>query len=231
MATLAETITAAALPTAGRRWTRLMVGLFGCGLSIALMIRSHLGLGPWDALHVGLHNLTGLTIGAVSILIGVVILCGTWFMQVRPGVGTVVNMVMIGVFIDILLPVVPDAPHVGWGSAYYLAAIVIFGYATGLYLAAGMGSGPRDGLMIVLSERTRAPVRRVRTLVEMAVLGAGWAMGGRVGFGTILFALTVGPAMQWGMQVNGLLPRRAGPLIDRPAKSPLPPEDPDRRVA
>lgn len=230
MATLAETAAAAALPTAARRWTRLMVGLFGCGLSIALMIRSQLGLGPWDALHVGLHHLTGLTIGAVSILIGLIILCGTWFMQVRPGVGTVVNMVMIGVFIDLLLPVVPEASGAGWGFAYYLAAIIAFGYATGLYLAAGMGSGPRDGLMIALSERTGAPVRRVRTIVELAVLGAGWAMGGRVGFGTVLFALTIGPAMQWGMQVNGLLPRGSLPVPGRHVKPPVPPKDPDRGV-
>src|SRR5690606_32404254 len=93
-----------AVPITVRRWTQLMGGLFGCALAIVLMIRSRLGLGPWDALHVGFHHLTGLTTGVISILIGVVILCGTWFMQVRPGVGTVVNMVMIGVFIDLLLP-------------------------------------------------------------------------------------------------------------------------------
>lgn len=219
-----------AVPITVRRWTQLMGGLFGCALAIVLMIRSRLGLGPWDALHVGFHHLTGLTIGVISILIGVVILCGTWFMQVRPGVGTVVNMVMIGVFIDLLLPVIPEAGQVSWVFGYYTLGILTFGFATGLYLAAGMGSGPRDGLMIALSERTGAPVRRVRTLVELAVLGAGWAMGGRVGFGTVLFALTVGPAMQWGMQVNGLLPRKASPLRRSRSPQPSPSQAPDRRV-
>jgi uncharacterized membrane protein YczE len=206
-----------------------MVGLFGCGLAVALMIQSRLGLGPWDAFHVGLHRITGLTVGTVSILVGIVIVCGTWFIDVRPGAGTLVNMVMIGVFIDLLLPVVPQAPHWGWGFAYYAVAIVVFGLATGLYLGARLGSGPRDGMMIGLSERSGWPVRRVRTLVELGILAAGWMMGGRVGLGTILFAFTVGPAMQWGMQIGGVLPR--GPLASTPlSKEPCPP-DGDRRVA
>lgn len=221
-------------PSAARRivlqWARLMVGLFGCGLAVALMIRSQLGLGPWDAFHVGLHRLTGLTVGTVSILVGLVIICGTWFMNVRPGAGTLVNMVMIGVFMDLLLPVIPDAVGWVWGFGYYAAAIVVFGVATGLYLGAGLGSGPRDGLMIGLSERSGWPVRRVRTLVELAVLAAGWGMGGRVGVGTILFAFTVGPAMQWGMQLGGVLPRR--PVVAELRVAPSHPNpDGDRRVA
>jgi uncharacterized protein len=193
------------------RWIQLMAGLFGCALSVALMIRSELGLGPWDAFHVGLHRITGLTVGTVSILVGLVIICGTWFMGVRPGAGTLVNMVMIGVFIDLLLPAVPAAGHWVGGLAYYVAAIAVFGVATGLYLGARLGSGPRDGLMIGLSERSGWSVRRVRTLVELAVLAAGWLMGGRVGVGTILFAFSVGPSMQWGMQLGGVLPARPLP--------------------
>src|SRR5690606_2975151 len=101
---------------------------------------------------------------------------------------------------------IPDAN--GWiaGFAYYLVAIVVFGLSTGLYLGAGLGSGPRDGLMIGLSERSGRSIRLVRTLVELAVLAAGWAMGGQIGVGTVLFAFTVGPAMQWGMQLSGVLP-------------------------
>ena len=212
------------------QWARLMVGLFGCALAIALMIRSRLGLGPWDAFHVGLHRLTGLTVGTVSIVVGLVIICGTWFMKVRPGAGTLVNMVMIGVFIDLLLPVIPDAAGWGWGFLFYLAAIVVFGVATGLYLGAGLGSGPRDGLMIGLSERSGWPVRRVRTLVELVVLAAGWAMGGQVGVGTILFAFTVGPAMQWGMQIGGVLPRQVVVADLRAARSDPNPDE-DLRVA
>ncbi|HET7322479.1 MAG TPA: hypothetical protein VFI96_08305 [Longimicrobiaceae bacterium] len=206
-----------------------MVGLFGCSLAVVLMIRSRLGLGPWDAFHVGLYRITGLTVGTVSILVGLVIICGTWFINVRPGAGTLVNMVMIGVFIDLLLPVIPDASDWRWGLAYYATAIVVFGVATGLYLGARLGSGPRDGLMIGLSERSGWPVRRVRTLVELGVLAAGWAMGGRVGFGTILFALTVGPAMQWGMELGGVLPRTRF-IAGRP-RPPSDPPDGDLRTA
>lgn len=229
MATLVESETPPVARGAPARWVRLMVGLFGCGLAVALMIQSRLGLGPWDAFHVGLHRITGLTVGTVSILVGVVIVCGTWFMDVRPGAGTLVNMVMIGVFIDLLLPVVPQAPHWSWGFGYYVVAIIVFGLATGLYLGARLGSGPRDGMMIGLSERSGWPVRRVRTLVELGVLAAGWLMGGRVGVGTVLFAFTVGPAMQWGMQIGGLLPRKPPSSLSL-SKEPCPP-DGDRRVA
>lgn len=214
-----------------------MVGLFGCGLSVALMIRSQLGLGPWDAFHVGLHSITGLTVGTVSILVGLAILCGTHFMGVRHGLGTLVNMVMIGVFIDLLLPVVPLATGIASGLAYYAVALVVFGLATGVYLAAGLGSGPRDGLMIGLADRAGMPVRRMRTMVELLVLVAGWAMGGRVGLGTVLFAVTGGPAMQWGMQLFGLIPGRPtapvpAPVVLVPPTPPAPPEpEGDLRVA
>src|SRR5690606_9714394 len=102
MATLAKPGGSAVDRKLVKRWIQLMAGLFGCGLAVALMIRSRLGLGPWDAFHVGLHRITGLTVGTVSILVGVAILFGTWFLGVRPGLGTLVNMVMIGVFMDLL---------------------------------------------------------------------------------------------------------------------------------
>ncbi|HEX6927233.1 MAG TPA: hypothetical protein VF167_17545 [Longimicrobiaceae bacterium] len=187
-----------------KRWIQLMAGLFGCGLAVALMIRSRLGLGPWDAFHVGLHRITGLTVGTVSILVGVAILFGTWFLGVRPGLGTLVNMVMIGVFMDLLLLVTPEAGGILTAFVYYGAGIIVFGLATGMYLGAGLGSGPRDGLMIAVSEIRGLSVRRVRTFIELAVLVAGWLMGAQVGIGTIVFALTIGPATQWGMQLAGV---------------------------
>jgi uncharacterized membrane protein YczE len=193
------------------RWTQFMAGLFGFGLSIALMMRSDLGLGPWDAFHVGLHDLTGISVGTASILAGVVIVLGTSFIGERPGIGTLVNMVMIGVFLDLILPYVPVAHGWAWGLAYFLAGIALCGFSTGMYIAPGLGKGPRDGLAIRVSERSGWPVRRVRTLVELAVLGAGWAMGGPVGVGTILFSVLIGPSMQWGMQLFGLLPRKVSP--------------------
>lgn len=185
------------------RWLRLLGGLFVFGLATALMIRSGLGLGPWDAFHVGLHLLTGMTVGTAAILVGLVIVVGTWFMGVRPGVGTIANMILIGVFVDLLLPVVPHAS--GWAALpYHLIGIGLVGVATGLYISPGLGIGPRDGLMLALAQRTGQPVGRVRTGIEIAVLALGWMMGGTVGVGTILFALGIGPVTQSSLRRFGI---------------------------
>ncbi len=196
-----------------RRWVQLFAGLFLISLAIALMIRSQFGLGPWDAFHVGLHTLTGITVGTATILAGLVIVIGTAFIGVRPGPGTLANMVLIGVFVDLLLPRVPAAEGWVWGLAYFAAGIGIAGVATGMYIGAGLGKGPRDGLMIALSERSGWPVRRVRTLMEASVLLAGWLMGGPIGVGTVIFTLAIGPATQWGLGFFGVLPA-APPRIE-----------------
>jgi uncharacterized membrane protein YczE len=201
------------------RWAQLVGGLLGFGFAIALMIRSGLGLGPWDAFHVGWHELTGISVGGASIAVGLAIVCGSWFIGIRPGVGTVANMILVGVFIDLLLPVTPAAPHWSWGLGYYAVGIALAGLATGMYIGAGMGKGPRDGLMIGLSQRTSWPVRRVRTLIEMSALFFGWWMGGEIGVGTLLFTVLIGPAAQWGLQLFGELP----PAPARPPAVPATP--------
>jgi uncharacterized membrane protein YczE len=188
-----------------RAVAQLITGLFGYGLAISLMIESRLGLGPWDAFHVGLHKLTGMTVGTASIVAGVTIVIGSWFIGVRPGLGTLVNMVMIGVFIDLIGPFVPQATNWIWGLAYYIPGILLCGLATGFYIGAGLGKGPRDGLMIGVSQRTGWPVSRVRTSIELVVLFCGWMMGGMIGIGTLLFAFGIGPAVQWGLRVCGAL--------------------------
>lgn len=119
-----------------RVWVQLIIGLFGYGLSVALMIASGLGLGPWDAFHVGVHNVTGMSVGVASILVGLVLQIGIWFIGVRPGAGTLVNMVLIGLFIDLLLPVIPSATHWLWGLAYYVPGVLLCGLSTGFYIAA-----------------------------------------------------------------------------------------------
>lgn len=186
-----------------RDWIQLLLGLAVYGVAIALMIRANLGLGPWDAFHVGIHLLTGMSIGAASIVVGLVIVAGTWATGRRPGPGTLANMVLIGIFLDLILPVVPDAPNALVGFPMLLAGIVLCGFATGLYIGARLGKGPRDGLMIAISESTSWPVRRVRTILELSVLLAGWLMGGAVGIGTIFFTFGIGPATQWGLQLFG----------------------------
>jgi hypothetical protein len=114
-------------------------------------------------------------------------------------------MVLIGVFIDLLLPLIPPATNWLWGLAYHLPGVLLCGLATGVYIGAGLGKGPRDGLMLGLHQRTGWPVRRVRTLIELAVLGLGMLMGGTIGVGTLLFAFGIGPAVQWGLRVCGVL--------------------------
>jgi hypothetical protein len=190
-----------------RRWAQLLVAFEIYGLAVALMMRSGLGLGPWDAFHLGVHLRIGVTVGQASILAGLVIVLGSLVVGARPGPGTIANMFLIGVCVDLTLPHVPVAPGVAWGLGYYAVALGAAGLATGMYIAPRLGSGPRDGLMLALSVRFGWPVRRVRFAIELVVLLAGWLMGGTVGVGTLLFAVGIGPIVQWGLQLFEVLPR------------------------
>ena len=185
-------------------WAQLVAGLAGFGVSVDLMVKSGLGLGPWDAFHKGLAGRAGITLGTASILVGAAIVAASWFIGIRPGVGTLANMLLIGWFIDLFHPWVPAPPSYAWGYAYYLAAILVCGLSTGFYIGAGLGKGPRDGLILGLVARGGWSVRRVRTLVELSALGLGWWMGGEIGIGTLIFAFGIGPAMQWGLRVSGV---------------------------
>jgi uncharacterized protein len=201
-------------PTTGA-WLQLVGGLFGFGVAVPLMIHSGLGLGPWDAFHVGIHYLTGMTVGTASILVGLVIVGGSLHLGIRPGPGTIANMILVGVFIDLVLPFVPDARSWQVGLLYYGVAIVLIGLSTGMYMGARLGNGPRDGLMLGLSLSRGWPVRRVRTVIELTALAGGWGMGGAIGVGTVLFALTAGPATQAGLQLFGVIPRTPAPVPER----------------
>lgn len=192
-------------------WGQFVIGLFGYALAVRLMIASGLGLGPWDSFHVGLNYLTGMSVGAASMLCGVLIVAGSWLIGIRPGIGTIGNMIGISIFLDLLQPLIPTATDWRWAVAFQIGGIVLCGLTTGVYIAAGLGKGPRDGLMVGLSQRTGWPIRRVRTLIEIAVLGCGWLMGGPIGVGTIMFALGIGPAVQWGLRLCGVLDSQTRP--------------------
>jgi uncharacterized protein len=181
-------------------WIRLAIGLTLFGLGIAVMIRSNLGLGPWDMLHQGIFIQTGLSIGRASMVIGLAIFVALWPLGLRPGPGSVANMLLIGLVIDLALPHIADASSIFRGLGYHLAGIAMTGFGTGLYVSAHMGAGPRDSLMLTLRQRTGWPVRRVRLLIETVVLLLGWSMGGTLGLGTLLFAFLIGPAVQWSLQ-------------------------------
>ncbi len=171
------------------------------GASSALLVRSGLGLEPWNVLHQGLAERTGLSMGVVLTLLGAAVLLLWIPLRQRPGLGTISNVLVIGAAMDATLAFVPDA-H-GWTPriTMMVAGIVLNGAATGLYIAARFGPGPRDGLMTGLNQRTGLSVRLVRTAVEITVVVTGFALGGTVGAGTLLYAVTIGPLAQVFLRV------------------------------
>lgn len=173
------------------------------GLSIAFMITANVGLGPWDVFHQGVAQRTPLTIGQAMVAAGLALLVVSAVLaKVRPGIGTVLNMALIGPWVDLFLalPGFPqaDGGAAGWGL--FVTGLVLNGFATGLYITAGLGAGPRDGFAIGLATLLGTQVRRARTLVEIVVLATGWALGGTAGLGTLAFAAGIGPLMQAGLR-------------------------------
>jgi uncharacterized membrane protein YczE len=196
------------LRSASARAAVLLVGLVLYGFSMALMIRAGLGLDPWDVFHQGLSRHTGMTIGTATAVVGVVVLLAWIPLRNRPGVGTVANVVVISVTVDACLAVLPDASTLAMQVAWMLAAVVLNALATVLYIGAGLGPGPRDGLMTGLVARTGRSVRLVRTGIEATVLTAGWLLGGTVGIGTVVYAFGIGPLVQMFMRLGDLAARR-----------------------
>lgn len=177
-----------------RRLVQLYTGLALYGISMALMIKSALGLNPWDVLHQGLATRTGLSFGTVTIGVGIGVLLLWLPLRQRPGLGTVSNVLVIGVVVDAALALLPTVAPIAARIALLLAGIVLNGVATGLYLGARLGPGPRDGLMTgFVARHPRYTVRRVRTVIEVAVLALGWLLGGTAGVGTVAYALAIGP--------------------------------------
>jgi uncharacterized membrane protein YczE len=175
-----------------RKLLKLYAGLVLFGVSMALLIRARLGLDSWDVLHQGIARRSGLQFGWVVIAVGALVLLLWIPLRQRPGVGTVSNVIVVGLAVDAALDVLPDA-HAMWLRAVLLGGgIIANGVATGLYIGAGLGPGPRDGLMTGLAARGHS-VRVVRTAIELTVLGVGWLLGGSVGVGTVLYALAIGP--------------------------------------
>ncbi|AVH60052.1 hypothetical protein C4B68_34450 [Streptomyces dengpaensis] len=184
-----------------RRLVQLYAGLALYGVSSALLLESGLGLEPWNVLHEGLAALTGLTIGVVSIIVGAAVLLLWIPLRQRPGLGTVSNVFVIGLAMDGTLALVPDAHTLAVRIPLLVAGILLNGAATGLYIAAGFGPGPRDGLMTGLHKRTGRSIRLMRTVVELAVVATGFALGGTVGIGTVLYAVAIGPLAQLFLRV------------------------------
>lgn len=182
------------------RGTALLIGLCGYGLSMAMMVRAGLGLDPWDVFHQGLALRTGMTIGTASALVGVAVLLAWIPLRNRPGIGTVANVIVIAVAVDVALWLLPTPTSLPVRIAMMVTAVVLNAVSTVLYIGAGLGPGPRDGLMTGLVVRTGRSVRLVRSAIEVTVLTAGWLLGGTVGVGTLLYAFGIGPLVQLFVQ-------------------------------
>ncbi|HBF79169.1 MAG TPA: hypothetical protein DD420_04320 [Streptomyces sp.] len=187
-----------------RRLTHLFVGLTLYGASSALMVRAGLGMEPWGVLHQGLAGRTGLSIGVVSIVVGAVVLLLWIPIRQRPGFGTVSNVFAVGLAMDGTLALVPDVRGLAARIAVLVAGIALNGVATGLYISARFGPGPRDGLMTGLHRLTGRSIRLVRTAIEVAVVATGFLLGGSLGAGTVLYALAIGPLAQFFLRVFAL---------------------------
>ncbi len=189
-----EQLRAGRLP---RRLSQLVLGLTLYGVSMAMMIRSQLGLDPWDVLHYGLAHRLPITFGQVTMVVGALVLLLWLPLRQWPGVGTVANVVVIGLATDAALALVPEPAALLPRGALLVGGIVLNGLAGGLYIGSQLGPGPRDGLMTGFARRSGWSLRLVRTGIEVTVLSVGWLLGGVVGVGTVAYALLIGPLVQY----------------------------------
>ena len=180
----------------------LLIGLCGYGFSMAVMVRAGLGLDPWDVFHQGLTMHTPMTIGVASAVVGVAVLLAWIPLRNRPGIGTVANVIVIAVTVDAGLWVLSTPTSLGVRIAMMIGAVLLNAFSTVLYVGAGLGPGPRDGLMTGLVVRTGLSVRLVRTSIEATVLAVGWLLGGTVGVGTVLYAFGIGPLVQLFLRIT-----------------------------
>lgn len=186
------------------RFVRLFIGLVLFGLSSALNVRSMLGLSPWNAFHQGLSLVSGLSIGRITQLCGIVIIGIDLLMREPIGFGTIFNMILVGGSLDFFLAsgLIPETNSLLWRTVLLLLGIFVTALGSYLYMSAAMGAGPRDSMMVGLAKRLpRVPVGIVRNMIELTALAIGWWLGGVVGVGTVAFALLTGPVMQWVFQL------------------------------
>jgi len=193
-----------------RRLAQLYAGLALYGLSMALLVRAELGVMPWDVLHQGISRTVGGSLGTVSIVVGALVLLLWVPLRQRPGVGTVSNVLVIGLAVDASLALLPGVDLMAVRVGLVGVGIVLNAVATAAYIGVQLGPGPRDGLMTGLVRRTGWSVRLVRTGIEVVVVASGWLLGGTLGVATVLYALAIGPLVQL------LLPRFTVPVDPRP---------------
>lgn len=197
--------------TLTRRISQLLVGLFLFGFSIAMMLRAGIGVSPWDVLSQGLMVQTGLPFGLITNVVGALVLLLWIPIRQKPGIGTVVNVLLIGPSIEVGLWLIPAQTTLALQISLFAGGLALYAIATGLYIGGRFGPGPRDGLMTGIHHRWGWKIWIVRTSIEIVVLALGWLLGGTVGIGTLAFALLIGP------MVNVTLPLLLVPAARRGA--------------
>lgn len=207
-----------------RRVPRLVIGLALFGFGIALMVLADLGLSPWEVLHQGISRTTGVPIGTVGIITGALVLLLWIPLRERVGIGTMLNVVLIGIVIDLTLWLAPIEPTAAWHQwVLLIVGILIIAVATGLYIGVGLGPGPRDGLMTGIGKRG-VPIGLARGAIELTVLGLGFLLGGTVGIGTLLFAFGIGPLVGWMLPVLAISPVQGRRVTPATTAIPIPDE-------
>ena len=194
------------------RIARCAAGLFCFGAGIACFVHSNLGVPPWDVLHQGISEKANIKMGTVIIIVGVVLLLAWIPLRMKPGIGTIMNAVQIGLVENVMEGLLPDSDLIVARVAYLIAGMLFIAFGSGLYIGAELGSGPRDGLMLGLNKRFGISIRLARTTVEIAVLVVGLFLGGSIGLGTFVFAFGIGPLVQ-----KSLLALRMSPSLNESA--------------
>ena len=190
------------------RWFALVSGCVAWGLGIDLTVKSDLGVAPWEVFQVAVSRLSGISLGHTGQIIGLILVVLTYVLaRIKPRLGTVMVLFFVGSFIDLWYPYVPEFESLGLRIVTLLAGIVIIGFATGLYLRADLGAGPRDAAMFAICKLTGKSVRVSRTLLEVTVLVTGTVLGGPIGAGTLIYALSIGPVVQFFLRLLGVRPQ------------------------
>jgi uncharacterized membrane protein YczE len=192
-----------------RDFVVIQIGFALFGLAIATLIRANLGTSPWVMLEVALAQLTGLTPGTLSVIIGLVVLIGALVLREPIGWGTLGNMLFIGPFEDLALYLIPPVTgNLVLQSLMLLASVVMMGMASAIYIGVNAGAGPRDSLMLGVKRTNGWSLRRARGTIEVFLVLLGWLLGGPAGIGTVVFAILIGPAVQWGFKIFRVQPHR-----------------------
>lgn len=180
------------------KFLRLFLGFIVCALAIVFMINANLGLSPWDVLHEGISNKLGITMGMSTIVVGIIVVIMDVILGENVGWGTVLNMLLVGLFLDIIMftNIIPVAKNIVSGIIMLFIGMVLMGFGMVLYLGCGLGSGPRDGMMVAFQKKTNKSVKSIRASMEICALGIGYLLGGTAGIGTIITAIGLGYFIQ-----------------------------------